>query len=53
MKSYQVTCILLQLGRTALHHAATWGQVQAIETLIRLGVDANALDRVSSMCVMK
>ena len=47
MKSYHVTCILLQLERTVLHHAAWSGQVQAIETLIRLGADVNALDRVS------
>ena len=47
MKSYHVTCILLQGRRTALHHAAERGQVQAIETLIRLGADVNALDVVS------
>ena len=42
-----VTCILLQYGRTALHLAAMEEQVQAIETLIRLGAYVNALDRVS------
>ena len=47
MKSYHVTCILLQWGRTALHGAAWLGQVQAIETLIRLGADVNAHDKVS------
>ena len=47
MKSYHVTCILLQSERTALHHATIMGQVQAIETLIRLGADVNALDKVS------
>ena len=47
MKSYHVTCILLQSGRTALHHAAGWEQVQLIETLIKLGADVNALDKVS------
>ena len=47
MKSYHVTCILLQFGKTALHHAARWGYVQAIEVLIRLGADVNALDKVS------
>ena len=47
MKSYHVTCILLQVGRTALHHAARMGHVQAIGTLIRLGADINALDEVS------
>ncbi|XP_065901708.1 uncharacterized protein [Dysidea avara] len=31
--------------RTALHHATIMGQVQAIETLIRLGADVNALDK--------
>ena len=41
------TCILLQWRRTALHDAAMMGQVQAIETLIRLGADVNALDQVS------
>ena len=41
------TCILLQGGRTAVHRAAFWGQVQAIETLIRLGADVNALDEVN------
>ena len=47
MKSYHVTCILLQGGKTALHYAAWSGQVQAIETLIRFGADVNALDKVS------
>ena len=47
MKSYHVACILLQEGSTALHDAVFWGQVQAIETLIRLGADVNALDKVS------
>ena len=47
MKSYHVTCILLQFGKTALHYAVGWGQVQAIETLIRFGADVNALDEVS------
>ena len=47
MKSYHVTCILLQWGSTALHDAAFGEQVQAIETLIRLGADVNALDQVS------
>ena len=47
MKSYHVTYILLQWGRTALHDAAGEGQVQQIETLIRLGADVNALDNVS------
>ena len=47
MKSYHVTCALLQEGRTALHTAAYMGKVQAIETLIRLGADVNALDEVS------
>ena len=47
MKSYHVTCILLQLERTVLHYAAQEGQVQAIETLIRLGANVNAHDKVS------
>ena len=47
MKSYHVTCILLQDGKTALNHAVRQGNVQAIETLIRLGADVNALDWVS------
>ena len=47
MKSYHVTCILLQLGRTTLHRAAWSGQVQAIETLISSGADVNALSEVS------
>ena len=47
MKSYHVTCILLQEGRTALHEVARSEQVQAIATLIRLGADVNVLDRVS------
>ena len=42
-----VTCILIQGRRTALHHAAIWKQIQAIETLIRLGADVNVLDKVS------
>ena len=42
-----VICILLQEGRTALHRAAFWGRVLAIETLIRLGADVNAHDKVS------
>ena len=47
MKSYHVTCILLQLGSIALHDVAWMGQVQVIKTLIRLGTDVNALDEVS------
>ena len=47
MKSYHVTCILLQEGRTALHDAAMMGHVEAIETLIRLGADVNTLNEVS------
>ena len=47
MKSYHVTCILLQRKGTALHEAAISGRVQAIETLIRLGADVNALDEVN------
>ena len=47
MKSHHVTCILLQDGMTALHYAARKRRVQAIETLIRLGADVNALDKVS------
>ena len=47
MKSYHVTCILLQEGRTALYHAAMMGQVQGIETLIRVGAGVNASDWVS------
>ena len=47
MKSYHVTCILLQEGSTALHYAARDRQVQATETLIRLGADVNTLDEVS------
>ena len=47
MKSYHVTCILLQGGWTALHVAAISGQIQVIETLIRLGADVNAFDEVS------
>ena len=35
------------MGCTALHVAAWRGQVQAIETLIRLGADVNTLDEVS------
>jgi len=47
---HHVTCILLQWGRTALHHAAIGGHVQVVETLIRLGADVNVL---VIMCVMK
>ena len=47
MKSYHVTCVLLQGGKTALHLAAVMGHVQAIETLISSGADVNALDEVS------
>ena len=42
-----VTCIFLQDRWTALHWAASRGHVQVVETLIRLGADVNALDKVS------
>jgi len=51
-KSYHVTCILLQWGRTALHVATYWGRAEPVALLTRLGADVNALDKVS-MCVMK
>ena len=47
MKLHHMTCILLQQGRTALHEAAIRGHTQVVETLIRSGADANALDKVS------
>jgi len=47
MKSYHVTCILLQDGSTALHVAAIEGTVPVIQTLIRLGADVNAHNKVS------
>ena len=53
LMKYHVSCILLQDRMTALHHAAMRGQVQVVETLIRLGADVNAFDKVSySMCVI-
>jgi len=45
--SHHITCILLQLGKTALHCAADRGHVQVVETLIRVGAKVNALDKVS------
>ena len=44
-----MTCILLQIRSTALHEAATsmWGNTELVATLIRLGADVNALDKVS------
>ena len=47
MKLHHMTCILLQLGRTALHEAAIKGHAQVVEILIRSGADVNALDKVS------
>jgi len=47
MKSYHVTCILLQLDRTALHEAVRWGNTKLVATLIESGADVNALDKVS------
>ena len=47
MKSYHVTCILLQFGRTALHESARRGNTELVATLIRSGADVNALDKVS------
>jgi len=46
MKLQYMTCILLQLGKTALYWATAYGHVQVVETLIRLGADVNALDKV-------
>jgi len=42
-----MTCILLQLGSTAVRLAAENGHVQVVETLIRLRADVKALDKVS------
>jgi len=47
MKSYHVTCILLQDGSTALHKAAWRGNTEVLEMLIKLGADVNACDDVS------
>jgi len=47
MKSYHVTCILLQHGWTALHEAARRGSTELVATLIKSGADVNALDKVS------
>ena len=47
MKSYHVTCILLQDGSTALHVAARRGSTELVATLIKLGADVNARDVVS------
>jgi len=47
MKSYHVTCILLQDGSTALHKAAWRESTELVATLIKLGADVNALDKVS------
>jgi len=47
MKLYHVTCILLQDRSTALHKAARWENTELVATLIRLGADVNALDKVS------
>ena len=47
MKSYHMTCLLLQRGSTALHVAAMRGSTELVATLIRLGADVNALDKVS------
>ena len=48
-----MTYILLQYGLTALHEAAWKGAVPVIQTLIRLGADVDAHNKVSGMCVMK
>ena len=47
MKSYHVTCLLLQDGSTALHEAAMWGNTELVATMIRSGADVNAPDKVS------
>ena len=47
MKSHHVTCILLQRGSTALHKATWRGSTELVATLIKLGADVNALDKVS------
>jgi len=47
IKSYYVTCILSQLGWTALHWAAIGENIQVVEVLIRSGADVNAFDEVS------
>ena len=47
MKSYQVSCILLQDGSTALHVAASLGRAKQVQILFRSGADINALDKVS------
>ena len=47
MKSYHVTCILLQDGSTTLHEAIKVGNTELVAILIRSGADVNALDKVS------
>jgi len=47
MKLHHITCILLQLGWTALHDAAFNGHAQVVEILIRSGADVNAHTKVS------
>jgi len=42
-----MTCILLQMGLTALHVATIWEKTELVATLIRSGADVNALDKVS------
>ena len=40
--------MLLQNGRTALHHAAMYGQLPVVEALVRAGSDLAAVDEVSA-----
>lgn len=42
MNMFLCLSVLLQMGQTALHVAALWGNTDAIRVLIQLGANPNA-----------
>ena len=43
-----VLCHLVQCGKTALHHAARFGDKQMVQTLLKGDADVNATDEVGN-----
>ena len=42
--------VCIQIGETALHHAAWEGEVETVKLLLEAGADPNIRERVSYTC---